>query len=67
MASEDGGASTVTSPGVISAGIHSKCDIPNEELPKPTVDSVDDFRKEIERLKSRLEEERRKLNDVTCK
>ena len=30
-------------------------------------DAVEILRKEIERLKTRLEEERKKLNDVTCK
>src|SRR5699024_10796600 len=31
-----------------------------------TDDSVDSLRKELERLKLRLEEERKKLNDVSC-
>lgn len=39
--------------------------IHNEEIKPPT--TVDELRVEIERLKSRLEEERRKLNDVSCK
>ena len=31
------------------------------------LEGVDELQKEIERLKTRLEEERRKLNDVPCK
>jgi molecular chaperone GrpE (heat shock protein) len=29
-------------------------------------EAIESLRKEIERLKTRLEEERKKLNDVTC-
>ena len=32
-----------------------------------TEESIESLRKEVERLKTRLEEERKKLNDVTCK
>ena len=40
-----------------------------ENLPKNdcTEESIESLRKEVERLKTRLEEERKKLNDVTCK
>lgn len=33
----------------------------------PDDEAIESLRKEIERLKTRLEEERKKLNDVTCK
>jgi len=31
-----------------------------------TEESIESLRKEVERLKTRLEEERKKLNDVAC-
>lgn len=34
--------------------------------PDSNEDAIECLRKEIERLKTRLEEERKKLNDVTC-
>jgi prefoldin subunit 5 len=32
-----------------------------------TEESIESLRKEVERLKTRLEEERKKLNDISCK
>lgn len=39
----------------------------NELKPNNTNDNLESLKKEVEKLKTRLEEERKKLNDVTCK